>query len=239
VSIFATISDPDGVANAELIYLLENEFGGSIPLAYEAGTWSGEIPAQPEGCNVTFWVYAIDGLGHGNSAGNFTYTVIAVDDNEGPEISVTFSPENPSQNQNVIVAAIIEDPSGVDEAYILYYLDGGSFGQMSMSLSGLVWTGIIPALPVGTNVTFGVHAKDSLGNWNVEGNFSYVVRFSSEATTTTTNAWGNTDGIFYEIVDLIVSNIALVSGGVIFVIVIVVIVRARNSQRYASWESQF
>jgi parallel beta-helix repeat protein len=239
VTVVATISDPDGVADADIIYLLEDEYGGSIPLSHEAGTWSGAIPAQPAGTNVTFWVYAIDNLGYGNSAGNFTYTVVAGDDQEGPEISVTFTPEHPNQYQSVAVAAIIEDSSGVAEAYILYYLDDSSFGQMTMALVGVVWTGIIPALPVGTNVTFEVHAKDTLGNWNVEGNFTYSVHYSS-GTTTTTAPWNNTgEGIIYQIVDLIVSNIAVVSGGVILIIVVVVIVQTRKSQQYAAWESQF
>jgi hypothetical protein len=239
VTVVATISDPDGIADADLIYFLEDDFGGSIPLSYQVGTWTGEIPAQPIGTNVTFLVYAIDGLGYGNSAGNFTYTVVSGDDQEGPEISVTFSPEHPNQYQSVVVVAIIEDTSGVDEAYVLYYLDDNSFGQMAMTLSGVVWTGIIPALPVGTNVTFGVHAKDTIGNWNVEGNFTYTVQFGSE--TTTTNAWWNTtgEGIIYQIVDLIVSNIELVGSAAIVIIVVVIIVQARKSQRYAAWESQF
>jgi pimeloyl-ACP methyl ester carboxylesterase len=239
VTVVATISDPDGIADADIIYLLEDKYGGSIPLSFEAGTWSGEIPAQPARTNVTFLVYAIDNLGYGSSAGNFSYTVISGDDREGPEISVTFSPEHPNQYQSVAVVAIIEDISGVDEAYILYFLDDSSFGQMAMTLSGVVWTGTIPPLAVGTNVTFGVHAKDSLGYWNVEGNFTYTVLYSSR-TTSTTPWWNNTgEGIIYQIVDLIVSNISLVSGGVILAIVVVVIVRARRSQQYASWESQF
>lgn len=239
VTVVATIHDPDGVANADIIYFLEGEYGGSVVVSYDAGTWTGEIPSQPAGTNVSFLVYAIDDLGHGNSAGNFTYTVISGEDQEGPEISVTFSPESPNQHQNVVVTAIIEDVSGVDEAYILYFLEESSFGQMSMILSGLVWTGIIPALPVGTNVTFGVHAKDSLGNWNVEGNFTYTVQYGSD-TTTTTVGWNTTgEGIIYQIVELIVSNIALVGGGAILVIVVVIILQARKSQQYAAWERQF
>lgn len=237
VTVAATISDPDGVANAEIVFLLDEEYGGTIQLNYEAGIWSGHIPAQPTGTTVLFWVYAVDDLGHGNSAGNFTYTVTAGDDQEGPEITVTFTPENPNQRQPVLVSAIIEDASGVEEAYILYFLDGGSFGQMSMTLSGVIWIGSIPTFPAGTNVTFGVHASDTLGNWNFSGNFTYIVQFESETTTTT--AWGNSTGIIYQIVNFIVANISLVGGGVIIVIVIVVIMRARRAQRYASWGSQF
>jgi parallel beta-helix repeat protein len=237
VTVAATISDPDGVANVEIIFLLDKEYGGTIQPNYEAGVWSGEIPAQPAGTTVLFWVYAADDLGHGNSAGNFTYTVIAGDDQEGPEISVAFTPENPNQRQPVLVSAIIEDASGVAEAYILYFLDGGSFGQMSMILSGVIWIGSIPTFPVGTNVTFGVHASDTLGNWNFAGNFTYIVQFESETTTTT--PWGNSTGIVYQIVNFIVTNISLVGGGVIIVIVIVVIMRARRAQQYASWGSQF
>jgi len=101
-------------------------------------------------------------------------------DLDGPSIwGIRVSPEEPGPNDEVLVEARIEDPSGVEKALLSYGGDG-KWENITMSKrpDGL-YRAVIPPQPHGSIVRFRIYAEDKRGNWAVSEERSYRVRETS------------------------------------------------------------
>ena len=99
-------------------------------------------------------------------------------DTTPPRISgITREPQEPNYNDTVSVSALVTDEeSGVAEVWLIYTtsLDGGE-RRTRMQLSGSVYVGTIPPMPLGTTVQYRVMAVDEAGNKGYSAAYSYTV----------------------------------------------------------------
>lgn len=77
-------------------------------------------------------------------------------------------------SDDVTVTAAVSSLAGI-KAVTLYWSAGGDFTAVSMKQEEDVWTGTIPAQPVGTEVTWYIEALSNTGESVASKTFSYVV----------------------------------------------------------------
>ena len=87
-------------------------------------------------------------------------------DNTGPVIeSLSHSPEEPVEGQEVVVKAKISDAVGSVARTILWYrVDNGDWNSVEMSCSNGVWTATIPGQKAGSKVEYYIEAYDEVDN---------------------------------------------------------------------------
>ena len=111
-------------------------------------------------------------------AGNLRIVEITVVvDNTAPVIeSVSQSPEEPVEGQEVTVEARVSDAtSGVVKVILWYRVDGGAWASVEMSYSGDVWIAVIPGQKGGSMVEYYVEVYDRAGNTAKSDMRSYTV----------------------------------------------------------------
>jgi len=173
--VYVLVSDWSSISNVTLMYSTGSSWI-SVEMSYDELTrlYCGIIPSQPTGTVVRYKVFAEDIYGNSYMSEEQSYMV---KDLEGPEIkNVSWEPQEPTSEDEVVVSANITDPSGVKDV-ILSYNNGTAWINVTMhfnSETGL-YEGQIPALPAGTVVTFRIYACDSFDNWSISEEYSYTV----------------------------------------------------------------
>jgi N-acetylneuraminic acid mutarotase len=133
-------------------------FGGT-----DMGYYAGNIITTD-----TTWAYD-------TNANNWTEMSSAPINIELEIILVTHNPKVPSPDESVSVLAYIIDDSDDFDADLQYKLGTEDWINVTMSVSGEFWIGIIPAQPDVTNVTYRVVAMDVDANEVLSSEISYTV----------------------------------------------------------------
>ncbi len=154
-----------------------------VVLTESHGTFSGIIPGQPDSTHVQYCFVAKDVADNWNMTDIFEYITIDVD---APIIGTpTRDPIAPNNLEVVTITVSVHDNTGVSSVILSYY-NGTSWVNVTMILTGDVYQGQIPALPVGTQVQYRVYAGDTRGIWAISPNYTYTVQQVTTTTTTTT-----------------------------------------------------
>ena len=147
-------------------------------------TFNATIPHQPYGTLVQYMVYANDTNGNWYTSSTYSYTA---SDTFPPEIvGVNWTPEEPSANDTVKVAANITEPADASGVSRVLFSFRDCFGQwwnttMTYDEASGLWNVIIPQQPHNTTVQFQIAAYDKAGNMAIRENDAYTVvpEFSS------------------------------------------------------------
>ncbi|MDF1540451.1 MAG: DNRLRE domain-containing protein [Candidatus Thorarchaeota archaeon] len=181
------------------------ELGNNVTVSINASHTEGMslVRLEVSGSNYTMlnasgiytWTWTPNSIGQANyviymlsSNGywNTTFGSIDVVDTTDPTIEyIIIAPLSPTEADSVIVTANLDDLGGFQEV-ILQYDIGSGWTNVTMTTSGGVFTGEIPALPSQTVVTFRIYAIDPSGNWILSAENSYTVIGLSTTTTTST-----------------------------------------------------
>ncbi len=103
-------------------------------------------------------------------------------DEEGPTIQdLSWSPQEPMEQDNVTVTVSVTDISGVREV-ILSYFDGSEWVNSTMVRAQDTYTGVIPKASGGATVEFKIFAQDNAGNWKESTLYSYTVQITATPT---------------------------------------------------------
>jgi hypothetical protein len=107
-------------------------------------------------------------------------------DASGPNIgAASRDPNLPTDTDTVeVTVASVTDPSGVDSVILSFY-NGTHWNNVTMIWNGTHYVATIPALSLGTTVTYRIHSNDTLDNWSTSSDYQYIV--GTIATTTTTS----------------------------------------------------
>ena len=125
-------------------------------------------------------------------AGNAREIAInVVVDNTAPVVeSVSHAPEEPVEDEEVVVEANITDAtSGVVKALLWYRVDGGTWVSVEMTYSNGVWKAAIPGQEAGSKVEYYVEAYDRAGNTAKSDILSYEVRAREVAAAPAPMPW--------------------------------------------------
>ena len=129
----------------------------------------------------------------------------------GPQfMKITWTPEEPEEDEVVTVLANITDESGINTA-ILSYFDG-TWHNVTMTYSSTqnLWMAVIPGMPANQEVRFKIYARDSVGNWAVSQEYSYIVARS-----------GSTGGFLGSLESIYIPLGVLAAAGVAIIFVII------------------
>lgn len=176
VEITATIIDSDGTIDIAQIKwgTATSSYLNTINLTKGSGNdYSASIPAQDEGTEIYFIIYAVDEDGGSAQSAEQNFTV-----NFAPVIgNVNFAPAIPESSESVNVSAEIIDSDGsVDTAFVKWgTLPGNYTDSIGMDHSDNSYTGNIPAQDDKTTVYFIVKAKDDNGGLAESTEQTYTV----------------------------------------------------------------
>lgn len=180
VTVTASITDDNGVESALVLWGLS---AGNLDNTEEM-TASGDdyqimIPGQNEGVSVYFKVQAFDEEDEMTESSIYQYTVL-VDGNTAPIISnVSQTPEEPNQNDEVAVSAIITDDGGIDLAELQYGISPTQMNEIiDMSASGNNFQAIIGEQEAGLTIYYKIMAKDDEGAVTYSSTYEYLVDFT-------------------------------------------------------------
>jgi len=142
------------------------------------GTFNATIPSQPYGTLVQYRIYTNDTDGNWYTSSTYSYTV---SDLFPPEIvGVNWTPEQPSVNDTVKVAANITEPADASGVGKVLFSFRDCFGQwwnttMTYDEASGLWNVIIPQQPHNATVQFQIVAYDKAGNMAIRENDVYTV----------------------------------------------------------------
>jgi endonuclease I len=178
VSVSATISDADGTITSVKIKwgTSTGSYLNEVTMTASKGNYSGSIPAQADGTEVYFIVYAIDN--EGGSTQSIEESYVVTDPNVLPQITnIDFQPTDPESSENVSVSATISDADGtIASAKIKWGTSTGNYSnEVTMTASKGNYSGSIPAQADGTNVYFIVYTIDNEGGSAQSSEENYTV----------------------------------------------------------------
>jgi hypothetical protein len=149
------------------------------------GTYRATIPGQTLGTTVQYFFWANDTEGNINTTPIYSYTTVA-DESNPPVIGTPVrTPTNVTELVNVTIGVVVTDDTAV-ATVILSYHNGTAWNNVTMVHNGTHYEGTIPQLSAGTEVTYRIYAVDTLGNWAVSDDYTYIVQSSTGTTTPTT-----------------------------------------------------
>lgn len=200
INVTCAIIDPYGLVNVSLYYTINDssfnqETMQIIDGDYFNGTFQGQIPAQPDGTNVTYFLEAKDSIGYIAQTQNDSYTVSP---DKTPPTVLSFeivnpvgSPVLPSENVN-ITALITDNGSGVKNATLFYgpsinWGDTSDYTGIPMyennsDIYNCTFIGVIPPqFTNGTTIYYFVEARDYANNTSQANQFEqfYVAGVSN------------------------------------------------------------
>lgn len=243
-----TVTDTGGSGVDSVILTYSDDSGDhNVAMTPNAGSYDGTIPNHNPGYVVSFWVTATDADGNSvqSLVEQFTFAVGSEPDTFGPSMSlIAHDPASPSPTDTVTVSADIQDPSGVDYSTLQYKIGSGDWTNVSMTPSGDIYSGDIPAQVDGTSISYRIVAVDDLGNEAVSGEFSYTV---AEPTTTTSSTDTSTTGTTTTTtsgsgaVPLDDQTMMLILGGVggLVLLVVIVVIRKRKQNKWGGPSARF
>ena len=175
VSVSATITDSDGtISSANIKWgTSTGSYINTVSMSNSGDDYSGIIPARADGTEVFFVIEAEDNETGVTLSSEFNYTV-EDPENQAPVISdVILDPDSPTEDENVIVSCVVDDPDGSVEAVVLKWKRGtGDYTDLSMNFSGGRYYGQIPKQSLGETIYFSIIAEDNEGLQNsYEGNY--------------------------------------------------------------------
>ncbi len=89
---------------------------------------------------------------------------------------VSYSPDNPQNDDDVIVTASIGlESDEIDEVVLIYSVNGGTDRTLSMVPSGSLFRATIPRQATGASVEFRITVEDVHGNLSESSEYSYTV----------------------------------------------------------------
>ena len=190
VNVTCEITDTYGLVNVSLYYaindsLFNQETAQIINGDYYNGTFQGQIPAQPDGTFVTYFIDATDSIGYVAQTPNDSYTVSP---DVAPPIIVNFERVNPVGSpvlpiENVTIEALITDyGSGVKNATLFYGpstnwgdtndFTGSPMYENNSDIYNCTFIGVIPAqFTNGTRIWYFVEATDFDNNTSQANQF--------------------------------------------------------------------
>lgn len=156
----------------------------NISMTEVDGVFNETIPSQPYGTLVQYRIYANDTDGNWYISSTCSYRV---SDMFPPEIvEVNWTPEEPTTNDTVKVAANITEPADASGVGRVLFSFKDCFGQwwnttMTYDEASGLWNVIMPRQPHDTTVQFYIAAYDNAGNMAISENNGYTVlpEFSS------------------------------------------------------------
>ena len=80
-----------------------------------------------------------------------------------------------SASDEVVVTATVTSLTGISYVNLLWAADGGSWTTVEMQAAGDSWSGVIPAQPLDTEVSYYIEAASEGGETAVSATVSYVV----------------------------------------------------------------
>ncbi|MFC2151312.1 choice-of-anchor J domain-containing protein [Bacteroidota bacterium] len=164
VRVSATITDSDGTINSANIKwgTSTGSYPSSVAMSNSGDDYIGEIPMQTDGTTVYFIVEAGDNESGISSSAEYNYTVTDPV-NQAPVITeVVINPENPTNEDNVIISCSADDNDGSVETVVLKWKRGtGNYTDVNMNLSGGKYYGQIPKQPTGETIYFSIVAEDN------------------------------------------------------------------------------
>jgi len=183
ILITASVTDSgSGVASVRLIY---TPIGGSelnVTMTGSGSDYTYVIPGQTSTGTVTYHFYAVDVAGNGNVSQQYSVTVQPGADTTPPIISNTPPGAVNIGDPIAITASVTDSGSGVASVKLVYTPVGGSEQNVSMTLSGNVYTYTIPPQLSSGNVTYHIYAVDATGNSDVSSEYSVAVQAGTAST---------------------------------------------------------
>ncbi|MHA1247251.1 MAG: Ig-like domain repeat protein [Candidatus Thorarchaeota archaeon] len=230
VNVTVTITDDGTIVNASIYYTVDDATWVRVSMSHSGTTYWGIIPAQPDGTTVTYYIEAYDNAGQRSATANFSYTVSGVVDNPPTISSVSIDNPSPTSSDSVTVTAVVSDDYGIKNVTLYYRVGDGNWVAVSMTSSdSSTYTGVIPAQPDGSVVSYYVRVFDTAGQYTDSGIQSYTVSDQTSTTTTTsgTTTTGGTTGTT-EAPPMDFALVAAIGGVAVVVIVLVLVLRKRQ-----------
>lgn len=166
---------------------------GTLPQSYELAL-DGEFIEEDAWSGSTITT-SLDGLTVGEHVLTLTTHFGSRMDASGEVLVEVLASQGPSiivetvvseHNIPTVVSATVTDISEVVEVILSYSVNTSVWTNVTMTLSGGLWTAQIPALSGGTEFSIMVFARDSLNNWAVRGYDNLVVTVEHPPPDTTT-----------------------------------------------------
>ncbi|MCF2138157.1 MAG: hypothetical protein K9W43_13075 [Candidatus Thorarchaeota archaeon] len=222
-----TAVDVDGVDTVILSYKTSSSGSWTNKTADKAdgSTYTAKLPPTDVGTNVTYKAYANDSLGNWGISDTYSYITGRIDQ-EGPEIVLWYTPDEPEPGDEITAYASIGDPYGVAEVKLAVSYDGSTWTNQSMSYddSTMVYSKSLGSLLDGQTIYFKIYASDNLGNWAVSElitiSFAHTAGTTSTMSPTSdTTTAGDGDSVSFGSL-----SIFTLGGGAAVVLVIILIV---------------
>ncbi len=219
-----TAIDEDGVNTVILSYWTSDSgsWTNKTTTSADSVTFTATLPITDEGTNVTYKAYANDSLGNWATSSVYSYITERFDQ-EGPVITLWYSPDEPDPGDEIMVYAAVGDPSDVAEVYLSVSYDGNTWTNQSMTYDEetTIYMKSIGSLLIGQTVYLKVYASDTLGNWAVSE--TEVISLASQSTsnteTSTTSTLTSTGSNIQFAITPIMGTVAM--GAIGFVVVVV------------------
>jgi len=176
VTITATITDDGSVSSAVLRWgFSSSNLSNNVSMTNSGSTYSAQIPGQSAGQQVYFQIEAIDDESNTTQSSIYNYQVNTA--NEPPVITnVSFTPQNPDENEIVTVTATISDDGSISSAVLHWGFSSSNLSNdVSMSNSGSIYSAQIPGQSEGQHVYFRIEAVDDESNMTLSAIFDYQV----------------------------------------------------------------
>ncbi len=133
VTVYANITDIDGISSATLYYSTDGTTYTPTSMSIFSGdVYNGTIPASGSITTVYYYINATDTNGFLNSSPIFTYFI----DTEGPELGTpAINPKYPNSTEDVEIAVNIVDDIGIANATLWYSYDGVNWFSTTMNIT--------------------------------------------------------------------------------------------------------
>ncbi|MHA1770497.1 MAG: hypothetical protein ACTSYL_12295 [Candidatus Thorarchaeota archaeon] len=221
-----TAIDTDGVDTVILSYWTSSSGNWVNKTATKAdsSTYTATLPPTDAGTNVTYKAYANDSLGNWGISDTYSYITGRIDQ-EGPEIVLWYTPDEPEPGDKITAYASIGDPHGVAEVKLAVSHDGSTWTNQSMSYddSTMVYSKSLGSLLDGQTIYFKIYASDNLGNWAMSKLITISFAHSTGTTSTETTTTDTTTASEENSVTFGSLSIFTLGGGAAVVLVIILI----------------
>lgn len=163
VEVTAVITDEGSIDLAEVYWgFSSSSLNNQVIMTSSGADYMATIPGQEADQTVYYLVRATDNENAVSNSSIISYTVESMP-NTPPDISnLQHSPENPDDDENIMVSADIIDDNSVSEAILRYgYTSSNLNNQLIMNASGIEYSAQIPAQNEGITVYYQVKATDN------------------------------------------------------------------------------
>lgn len=164
VTVSATVTDAQGLSSVKLWYKIGAGTYTSVTMTVAANVYSGVIPAQAAGSEVSYYIEATNTLTLKTYAPitapttGATYTVASP-----PAISgLAINPATPGATDAVVVSATVTDAVGFGTVKLYYKVGAGSYTSINMTAVSNVYSATIPAQVAASVVSYYIEAINTV-----------------------------------------------------------------------------